>query len=268
MLVGVAIISVLLAAFGCVLGFVLLSAVRQNEADDRWTEHTHQVLTGVAAILTSAADAETGQRGFLLTSDPRYLEPYDNGIKNIWNNFLNVENMSKDNAGQQSRLQVLRGLLESRLTILSRTIELARTHDVTAALDMVREGQGKALMDDIRKITADLVAEEERLLLIRRTHSASAQRWSEALLIFFGSCSVLVGGIAIVFPYVAMHSRRRLAAIASALRSSEARLRRFVDDAPAAIAMLDSDMRYLAATGVTPPAASPWAITRSTARRP
>jgi CHASE3 domain sensor protein len=119
MLVGVVIISLLLAALGFLVACVTLPAVRQNEATDRWTEHTHQVIAGIAAILISADDAETGQRGFLLTGEERFLEPYDNGIKSIWNNFFNVQNLTEDNLGQQRRLEVLRGLLDSKLTLIS-----------------------------------------------------------------------------------------------------------------------------------------------------
>jgi CHASE3 domain sensor protein len=240
MLVGVVIMTLLLAAFGGVVTFVVLPAVRQTQATDRWTEHTHQVLAGIAAILTNADDAETGQRGFLLTNDAKFLEPYDSGIKNIWVNFLNVQNLTEDNADQQNRLRVLHDLLDNRLSELSRTIEFARTPNIDAAVDLVRGGQGKAFMDDIRRITANMVSEEERLLLSRKTDSANAQRWSEILLLCFGCCSVLIGGIAIVFTSVAGHSRTRSAAIAS----ERQRLLSMLDFAPVMICDMSGAVRF------------------------
>jgi PAS domain S-box-containing protein len=95
-------------------------------------------------------------------------------------------------------------------------------------------------MDSVRRTTADMIAEEERLLLIRRAHSANAQQWSGTLLIVFGCCSVLTSGIAIVLAVVAAHSRRRSAAIAS----ERLRLLSMLDFAPIMMGDMSGAVRF------------------------
>jgi CHASE3 domain sensor protein len=69
----------ILTAVG-VTGAILLQIPLRHSAASRWVEHTHKVLLELETTLSVVKDAETGQRGYLLTGDKRYLEPYQAAI--------------------------------------------------------------------------------------------------------------------------------------------------------------------------------------------
>jgi PAS domain S-box-containing protein len=207
------------AAITIAVFFVALPAERRIQTTDTWVEHTQQVIVAIGDLLANADDAETGQRGFLLTEDARFLEPYDSGIETLWRHFSTIQELTVDNPGQQGRLQVLRGLLLNRLAVLASTIELARGGNLKAAVDLVREGDGKALMDSVRETSADMTAEEERLLRVRHLDQATARQRSNwitlALMILGGGCGVLISGTMTAAAVLAASARRQSAATAA-----------------------------------------------------
>lgn len=205
-------------ALSIIVVYVVLPTERHEQVTEAWTEHTHQAIDAIDGILASAADAETGQRGFLLTRDESFLAPYDDGIGSIPQRFAMVERLTADNRDQQSRLEVLRGMTNARLAMLAQTIRLARGGDFRAAADMVREGSGKALMDGMRATVADMGAEEQRLLRARRVDYATARTQSNRMILFLvisGSCAVLLGGAATTAAFLAANAARQSEATAA-----------------------------------------------------
>jgi PAS domain S-box-containing protein len=136
----------------------------------KWVEHTHQVIRSLDDVLKDADDAETGQRGFLLTEDPTYLEPFQRGSAAIIDDLQKTRDLTVDNPHQQDRLQVLQGLLQAKLLELRHTITVAQSGDRQQALEIVRTGHGKRLMDLARETVAAAQAEERNLLEARRMH--------------------------------------------------------------------------------------------------
>jgi len=151
--------------------------------------HTLAVKAGTERVLTLAQDAETGQRGFLLTGEERYLAPYRDGQGHVLEAIADVERLTTDNPHQQAELASLRGLVTAKLAELSRTIAARRASgDPAAAIAMVRTGRGQALMEQIRASIARIEAEEESLLRVRE---ADADRFGIVLL------AVSLGGLVI-----------------------------------------------------------------------
>ncbi|MGV0028430.1 methyl-accepting chemotaxis protein [Phormidesmis priestleyi] len=154
----------------------LISAARQEK-------HTYQVLSELEGILSLVKDAETGQRGYLLTSESRYLAPYNQARSRIQDRFQKVRALVKDNPNQEAYLQTLEPAVTQKLAELDNTIQLRQTRGVNAALQVVRSGQGKQLMDQIRDVTTRMKAEEQGLLQTRsQTADASARRVLNSLL--------------------------------------------------------------------------------------
>ena len=129
-----------------------------------WVVHTDKVISELENIASSAKDAETGQRGYIITGEERYLEPYYAGIKNNIKHEKNIRELTKDNPTQQKRLDALEPLIASKFAELKETIDLRRNRGFDAALQEVRTGKGKKVMDDIRKILNDMKKEELDLL--------------------------------------------------------------------------------------------------------
>ncbi len=132
-----------------------------------WQKHTHEVLRTLDATVARVVDAETGQRGYLLTGDEGYLKPYRDAIKNLDQITGQLKHLTSDNPNQQNRIQAMEPLLEKKLAELQRTIDLRREEGFAAANQAVLEGSGKAWMDQIRALASEMANEENDLLRLR-----------------------------------------------------------------------------------------------------
>jgi methyl-accepting chemotaxis protein len=123
-------------------------------------------------------DAETGQRGFLLTGEAPYLQPYEEARQNLATTLARLRELTRDNADQQQRLNALEPKVRDKLKELQKTVELRqKDKGLDAALEVVRSGEGKALMDEARDIIRAM-KDEENALLKRR--DADAEQWNAA----------------------------------------------------------------------------------------
>jgi PAS domain S-box-containing protein len=139
---------------------------RFTEASE-WRKHTYEVLRNLDKTVAGLVDAETGQRGYLLTGDEAYLEPYRAAIKYIDHTIGDLKNLTSDNPNQQNHVQILEPLVEKKLAELQRTINLRKSEGFAAANRAVLEGSGKQWMDQIRGVVAEMANEEEDLLKLR-----------------------------------------------------------------------------------------------------
>jgi signal transduction histidine kinase len=159
-----------LAAASAVLLLVAILSYQslvRNAADRRWVTHTYQVLQKLDDLQIGMADAETGQRGYILTGENSYLDPYENALGQILQNVRAVRELTADNPNQQRSLDRLQPLIAAKLAELQDRINVRRQQGLAAGVDAVREGSGKQYMDEIRVAIAAMKQEEERLLVLR-----------------------------------------------------------------------------------------------------
>ncbi|MEG4232541.1 CHASE3 domain-containing protein [Microcoleus sp. Pol11C3] len=142
--------------------------------NERWVSHTHQVLTELEATLSTLKDAETGQRGYLLTGEERYLEPYHSAIARINEQVVGLQQLTADNNRQQQRIRDLKIAIDSKLGQLEKTINLRRRQNLEAALREVKSGRGRQIMGSIRQQIAAMTAEETQLLQQRARESQAS----------------------------------------------------------------------------------------------
>jgi methyl-accepting chemotaxis protein len=160
--------------FGVVLTiFVLvgLAAYRSNDQlldASSWRKHTYDVLAALEVSISTLKDLEAGQRGYLLIGDDSYLEPYNTALGKIDGNVQEVRKLTVDNASQQKRLDILEPMVKARIASAKQTVELRQSSGtLDSALQVLKTGKDKALMDDVRKLIAEMRGEEEELLLKR-----------------------------------------------------------------------------------------------------
>jgi methyl-accepting chemotaxis protein len=190
----------LVAGFGLsAMTLVLVAVVSYRNANllienDGLVEHSHQVRLELDNLLSELKDAETGQRGFVITGDKSYLEPYKSALDAIPATLADFRKLTADSADQQRRLANLSQQIDAKLGELKQTIDLRRTQGFDAAQKLVLTNAGKATMDEIRKIVAD-ADQEARDLLKQRAEEARASADMTQTIILWGG---LLGTLAVV----------------------------------------------------------------------
>lgn len=141
------------------------------------------VERAVQSLVSSLVDAETGQRGFLLTRRDVYLQPYETGRARLGQNVSDLRALSAGDPAQQQRLDELQPLIRERVALLDETIALGRRGEHDAALEMVNSDRGKNSMDRIRGLLQVMGDEEHRLLWMHK-REASRQAGRNTILLF------------------------------------------------------------------------------------
>lgn len=163
-------------AFFAVSGTIAYRNVQTLRDSDVAVRHTHAVLIALDELLSTTQDAETGQRGYLLTGSQTYLEPYNSAVAALAARMDTVATLTRDNPAQQANVTVLKRHVDAKLAELRETVELRQTRGVAAALEVVTTDRGKIEMDAIRTQLNTMAQEELRLRTIRLEDMAVASQ--------------------------------------------------------------------------------------------
>ncbi len=167
--------------------------------------HTHEVIVAVEDILSAAQDAETGQRGYLLTGDIGYLQPYEAATSDLNRRLGDLANLTRDNPTQQAHLEELRRLLDAKMTELDATLQARRTAGMQAALARMGTDEGKRIMDSVRAEIGLMRADEQRVREQRIISMGAAYRTALGSGLLSG---VLGAALTIVIFNLIRHSAR------------------------------------------------------------
>lgn len=180
----------LLMLFVAAAAALTLASRAQHNAGE--VVQTIGVRSEFLRVLSLLKDAETGQRGFLLTRDPGYLEPYNAARFSIERMLAALEQHVADDPDQQERVKALRDTARQRIAILDGTIALGREGNFEAATSIVGNDRGKALMDESRAIVDRALDAEQVRLAEREQRTLRTHTWlSASLLGAIGSALVL-----------------------------------------------------------------------------
>jgi PAS domain S-box-containing protein len=219
------------------IGLAAYQGLQRQLEEARWVESTHIVLTHLEETVSLLKDAETGTRGYVITGEERYLDPYVRALNEIHGELRLLHRRVADNPAQQERLHLFESYALSRLNELESVIEAKRESDAKGA-EQVRSGRGKSYMDEIRVLAAEIKQEEQRLLE-QRAARASAGAEATLRLIMFGNVAAL---ITILFAFIAL--RRENARRVEAQRMAQQRAAEIEDlynHAPCGYHSLDKD---------------------------
>ena len=186
--------TALLVALGVGASFRVF---RQVEAAGEARKHAFVVINSANDLLSELRDAETGQRGYTLTGDKAFLEPYLAVRDSISGHLEELRRLAAASTAHR-HLDALVPLVDAKLAELSRIIELRRKHDLTAALAAVRGGQGKRLMDSIRAEMKGFTQIEEGALA---QHDAALQSDMRRMFSLIAIASLLVMLLSLSFVY-------------------------------------------------------------------
>ncbi|MEH2313026.1 MAG: response regulator [Nostoc sp.] len=127
-------------------------------------QETQEKINKLEELLSDMKDAETGQRGYILTGQESYLEPYQAVVGNIDQKVAELKDLIVDQPSQQKQFATLESLIAAKLAILKQTIYLRQNQGFDAALQVIQTNQGKYLMDNIRKVIHEIENQDKRLL--------------------------------------------------------------------------------------------------------
>ncbi len=167
-------------------------SVRTLLDSEQLVEHTWQGIYQVELIMGSAKDAETGNRGYLITGDEAYLDPYNDAVRQLPKQLDTFGSLTSDSPVQQAYLRQMRAGLEQRLDLLAQGIQLRREGMVDGVRAMVISGTGKAEMDRLRGIADEEEAEERRLLATRTLKAQEANRTAKFVIWLAGTLDLLL----------------------------------------------------------------------------
>ncbi len=195
-------VALLLAALAFDAGLnVLNTRALYRSADE--VNQSNEVLRSLERTLSTAKDAETSQRGFLITGEQRYLEPYHKALGEIEGELRRVEQLTQDNVGQRGRVARLREFVTAKLAELDQTIALRQDLGFEAARQVLATDRGKHAMDAIRTQVLEMQSDEQARLRER------APRARRAYWIAIGSAvvalSVGVGAILVAVALLRRH---------------------------------------------------------------
>jgi PAS domain S-box-containing protein len=133
----------------------------------------------IEIVLSLLKDAETSERGFLITIDDQYLAPYHTALRHLPTRIARLRGLTNGNPRQQAHIDEMEPLIAAKLSDLAQTIDVRRTRSFDAVQQMIRTNSGKRTMDRIRAIAAAMQLEETRLyderaaLMAQRSFRAS-----------------------------------------------------------------------------------------------
>jgi len=241
--------SKITAGFGAALAilaiveFISYRSTNQLVETSRQLTHSQRVLESLGAVLTTMDDAETGQRGYMLTGKDSYLQPYDVANAHVSEVLESLDKLTVNNPAQQRDISSLESLIKQKQDELAATIALRKANKAIEADQLVLSGKGKQAMDDVRALLAKMQKREKDLMDTRTSQWKASTRRTTVVVV----SGVVIAFAALLLAILALNGEtsERLRA-ERALRMSEARMRLLVESArDYAILMLDPKGRVM-----------------------
>ena len=179
-------------AFLVVIGAVSVLSVSRMRTDTGWANHTEKVIASLRLLLSAVTDAETAERGYLITGEETYLEPQSKARRTIAEEQLLLRKLTADNATQQRQLDRLGPLIAERLSRADQSVALSRRQDLGSPQAMASISEGKRLHDRIRELIAEMEATEQGLLIVREQRAQQGSQLTRTVIIGGGALAFVV----------------------------------------------------------------------------
>jgi signal transduction histidine kinase len=236
LLIGfVAIVFILISAL--VVG---LANLRNVHSTSEAVAQTYSVKVAMQRLLTAAVDAETGERGFIITGDASYLEPYDRGRETIGAELARLRRLAAENREQQADLDAVAAATTVKLRELAEAIRQRLESGLPAAQAQVATNAGKRTMDRIRTIVSRMEAREDALLAARTAHAA--QSYGAARLTSVATTGVALLAVIALFVGTLRYGEIRLRATRAA-EAQQAQLREALQQKDDFVALVSHELR-------------------------
>ncbi|PZF70824.1 response regulator [Taibaiella soli] len=193
--------------FGVSLFILLVSALASYYSNKKlvetsvWVNHTHEVIIEAENLLAIVRDAESGQRGYVITQDPVFLSRYDTSYEKALGSLSRLRGLTTDNSVQQHNLADAKTLIDRRFEQMNNVITMMKTNGVlgNANLTVTINSEmfnGKKIMEDLRLVVQQIKEEETRLLKIRTDEQSRFSGYTQILVVVAALISILISVLA------------------------------------------------------------------------
>ncbi|MGB0008788.1 MAG: CHASE3 domain-containing protein, partial [Candidatus Sulfotelmatobacter sp.] len=165
----------------------------RNEKDRQWVIHTLLVVEKLQTIRIDITQAETGQRGYMLTGQDRHLQLYRSGVDQVREDMKELPDLIKDNPEERESIKRLDPLIAARLAELSAGIDVRTRGGLLAGVDAVAQGNdGELWMELIAAQIAGMRRTEAQLLSRRLATAAASTRKIKAVIFYGNTLAILI----------------------------------------------------------------------------
>ena len=194
-----------------IVGVLSYIAIVNLLDDENWVTHTYTVIDKLDLLLVTMVNAETGQRGYIITGNLDYLEPYNSAVSSVNNQISELRQLTLDNPVQQSNIDKLVPLVKERMGQLANNVNLRKNNDVSDIIKNINGfDQGKITMDKIRVVINDMKNEEEQLLAKRTATSQSVTQNTQFVIIFGTTAAIIITAISTIIINKKLRDRQKL----------------------------------------------------------
>lgn len=177
--------SIALLLIAAIVSYVSIKTLLRSTDS---VSHTMTVLAKLENILSLSKDAETGQRGYLLTGNKDFLQPFTEATDMIDDEIFSIRDLVKDNPGQQKKIDTLHRMVVSRIEMLKTNLNLLGDKDELHT----KLVQGKVIMDEIRNYVSVIKDEETNLLITRDAKLKTFTTYTPIIVIVASLISLII----------------------------------------------------------------------------
>jgi signal transduction histidine kinase len=236
----------LLAAALLVLVAISASSVllvNKSREDNGWVVHTVEVENQLSTLLLQIRRAESAARGYLLTSEPRFLAEHEAAAATILPDVDKLTHLTGDNSAQGENVKRLRPPVEARLAEFAQAIGFAKRNDISGGIAMLREAGANDNVRNIAEVVGAMRTEEDRLFAMRTATADRTQQLASIVTVAGSGLVIALAGISILL--VRRSARARDAAEGN-LRDNNINLESTVDERTADLREANEEIQRFA----------------------
>src|SRR5579871_2843195 len=220
-----------------VVGIISYVSVVRLSEHSAWVKHTQDVLGSLEMLMTGLTEAESAERGLVITGDDAYWDPFRRASEALDLNLRHLRALTADNAVQGLRLNQMEPLIAERISNLRAIIDLRKTQGFAAAQGEILAGKGKQFHDQIRALIDEMKGTEDALLEQRERKVAESSNVTRTVIIGGSLLALALVGFALLAIRRDFAGRARAE---SALREANDLLERRVQERTAELSQLAS----------------------------
>jgi signal transduction histidine kinase len=238
-------ILLLAAGFLVLVAISTASVVLVNQArkDNAWVVHTVEVENQISTLLLQVRRAESAERGYLLTSEPRFLAEHEAAAATIMPDVDKLETLTSDNPVQAENAKQLRPPVQARLEEFAKVIAFVNRNDVAGGIAMLRQADASDSVERMNGVADAMRAEENRLFALRTETADRTQQLASIVTVTGSGLVIALAGISI---FLVRRSARARDEAEAQLRDNNLNLEATVDERTADLREANNEIQRFA----------------------